>query len=64
MKAITVHQPWASLLTLGYKGYETRSWATSYRGPILIHAGRNAEHIIAMSRYREAGIMDGDSDWR
>lgn len=38
MKAITIWQPWASLLACGAKGYETRSWATSYRGPIAIHA--------------------------
>lgn len=38
MKAITIWQPWASLLVSGEKKYETRSWATTYRGPIAIHA--------------------------
>lgn len=38
MKAITVWQPWASLLACGAKRYETRGWATRYRGPIAIHA--------------------------
>lgn len=38
MKAITVWQPWASLLACGAKQYETRPWTTSYRGPIAIHA--------------------------
>lgn len=38
MKALTVWQPWASLIACGAKRYETRSWATSYRGPIAIHA--------------------------
>lgn len=38
MKAITVWQPWASLLACGAKEYETRSWATKYRGSIAIHA--------------------------
>lgn len=38
MKAITIWQPWASLLACGAKEYETRSWATAYRGPIAIHA--------------------------
>lgn len=38
MKAITLWQPWASLLAHGAKKYETRSWATKYRGPIAIHA--------------------------
>lgn len=40
MKAITVLQPWASLLIIGAKKFETRSWQTKHRGPILIHAGR------------------------
>lgn len=39
MKAITILQPWASLIACGAKKIETRSWATKYRGPIAIHAG-------------------------
>ncbi len=38
MKAITIQQPWTSLLAHRVKKYETRSWATAYRGPIAIHA--------------------------
>ena len=38
MKAITLIQPWASLVAIGAKRIETRSWATSYRGPHAIHA--------------------------
>lgn len=37
-KAITLWQPWASLVALGYKKIETRSWRTDYRGPLAIHA--------------------------
>lgn len=40
MKALTIWQPWASLLACGAKQFETRSWATSYRGPIAIHAAK------------------------
>ncbi len=40
MKAITLYQPWASAIALGLKRFETRSWSTRYRGPILIHAGQ------------------------
>lgn len=39
MKALTLHQPWASLIALGVKTIETRSWSTKYRGPLAIHAG-------------------------
>ena len=38
MKAITLTQPWATLVAIGAKRIETRSWATKYRGPLLIHA--------------------------
>lgn len=38
MKAISLWQPWAHLVVLGLKRWETRSWSTSYRGPLLIHA--------------------------
>jgi hypothetical protein len=39
MKTLSVRQPWASLIVSGAKDCENRSWATSYRGPLLIHAG-------------------------
>ena len=40
MFALTLHQPWASLIASGHKHCETRGWGTSYRGPLAIHAGR------------------------
>lgn len=43
MKALTIKQPWASLIVDGYKCYEFRSWKTNYRGKILIHAGLSLE---------------------
>lgn len=39
MKALTIRQPWASLIAHGVKTIETRSWSTKYRGPLAIHAG-------------------------
>lgn len=41
MKAITLTQPWASLLVMGFKRIETRSWNTRYTGPLTIHAGQS-----------------------
>lgn len=40
MKAISLWQPWASLIAVGAKRFETRSWATNYRGPLLICAAK------------------------
>lgn len=36
MKALSVKQPWANLIASGQKTIETRTWATDYRGPMLI----------------------------
>jgi hypothetical protein len=38
MKTLTIRQPRASLIAIGVKTIETRSWATTYRGPLAIHA--------------------------
>lgn len=38
MKALTLWQPWATLIAIGEKTIETRGWKTEYRGPLAIHA--------------------------
>ncbi len=62
MKAIIIWQPWASLLVSGRKKYETRSWATSYRGPIAIHAAKRPvrQTIDALVADRGAGWLTLD----
>ena len=40
MKAISIMQPWALLLVSGVKQYETRTWRTSHRGLLYIHASQ------------------------
>lgn len=40
MKAITIWNPYASLIGCHAKKFETRGWATKYRGPIAIHAAQ------------------------
>ena len=40
MKALTLTQPWASLVALQEKKIETRSWYTGYRGELIIHAAK------------------------
>ena len=40
MKVLTLTQPWATLVAIGAKTMETRSWETMYRGPLLIHAAK------------------------
>ena len=38
MKVISIIEPWASLIKDNIKFIETRSWKTTYRGEIYIHA--------------------------
>lgn len=40
IQAISLWQPWASLVAIGAKRIETRSWRTGYRGPLAIHAAK------------------------
>src|SRR6516225_7890942 len=38
MHALSVMQPWASLIIGGVKRVETRSWCTGFRGRLAVHA--------------------------
>lgn len=40
MKTLSLTQPWATLVAIGAKQIETRSWGTRYRGPLAIHASQ------------------------
>jgi len=41
MKAVSLTQPWATLIAIGAKRIETRSWRTRCHGPIAIHAAQS-----------------------
>ena len=53
MKALTLTQPWASLVSMGMKQIETRSWSTAYRGPLAIHAGAGLGPVGGMRGLRK-----------
>ena len=36
--ALSVRQPWAWMIVNGWKDVENRTWPTSFRGEVLIHA--------------------------
>lgn len=40
IKAISMWQPWGSLWLSPNKRHETRHWATSHRGHLLVHAAK------------------------
>lgn len=44
MKAISIKQPWASLISYGIKDRENRTWYTNFRGKLLIHASASPDN--------------------
>lgn len=72
MKAISLHQPWASLMAIGAKTIETRSWGTSYRGDLAICSTRkpwtprpgDRDLVAAASEaFRRAGVPYHNGDF-
>jgi hypothetical protein len=54
MKALTLWQPWASLVAIGEKRVETRCWSTKYRGELAIHAAAQLPPgWLGRSRYEQ-----------
>jgi activating signal cointegrator 1 len=53
MKAITLTQPWATLIAIGAKMIETRGWSTAHRGRLAIHAGQGLGPVGG-----KAGLLD------
>ena len=64
VKIISVRNPWAYLFVAGHKDVENRTWRTSYRGRLLIHASLGADPENFMPKQREwlefAGIVIPD----
>lgn len=46
MKALTIYQPYATLLATGAKRFETRSYRTRHRGWTAIHAGKSSAGFV------------------
>jgi hypothetical protein len=63
IRVISLWQPWASLVVIGAKTWETRSWDTSYRGPLAIHAAKRwtpaQRALIARDPFKSALMAAG-----
>lgn len=46
MKAISLIQPWGTLILDGIKTIETRMWSTKHRGDLLICAGQKFQNDL------------------
>lgn len=53
MKTISLTQPYATLIALGKKRIETRSWSTSFRGPLAIHAAKGPGELGSFKAIRD-----------
>jgi hypothetical protein len=60
MKALSLWQPWATMMAEGLKKIETRHWATKYRGPLLIHA---AQHLETPTIFESALLASRGAHW-
>lgn len=58
MRILSLTQPWATLVAIGAKSFETRSWGTSYRGPLAIHAAKGLGPIGGKGGLRYQFIED------
>lgn len=67
MKALTVKQPWASLICtpridnpgLGVKDIENRTWRTKYRGRVYIHSSAKPAFVGSYKENLPLGFWDG-----
>lgn len=68
IKALTLDQPWATLVAIGLKHWETRGFGTDYRGPFAIHSGKAIkEHAVRFAKendmcriaLEQIGIVNG-----
>lgn len=58
MKAISLWQPWATLVAHGLKHFETRHWATSHRGSLAIHAAKRKADFYECNPAIIKALMD------
>lgn len=62
IRGLTLTQPWATLVAIGAKKIETRTWSTNYRGLVAIHAAKNfpgwARELCKQEPFRTA-LVDG-----
>jgi hypothetical protein len=63
--ALSIKQPWATLLVNGLKTVEVRGWSTRRRGRVLIHSGRvpdrrrQAWALVPANLREDAGQLGG-----
>ena len=46
-RALSIRQPWVELILRGVKTIEVRTWATTHRGRLWLHAGKAVDREAA-----------------
>lgn len=68
MKAISIKQPWASLIVEGIKDIENRNWFTYYRGLLYIHASKGFDiqgaNVLAMKYPQYTALIEKSKELR
>lgn len=65
MKALSIKQPWASLIAHGIKDIENRTWKTHFRGKIYIHAsGVPSGRITQLLTELQLDVCFEETDFR
>ena len=59
MKALSLKQPWASLIAIGKKTIETRTWSTNYRGKLLIVSSKTFDKNYPYHNFLSLGLPMG-----
>lgn len=59
MKALSLDQPYASLLVMGIKQIETRGWNSKHRGELAIHATARGPQVKHVGDYRIVPVVEG-----
>ncbi len=57
-KELSIKEPYASMINDGKKTIETRTWATDYRGEILICASKSPKGLLSGLAFATARIID------
>lgn len=56
VRAVSLSEPWASMVALGWKRNETRSWRTGYRGWLAIHAAKSIDRDFTELQVRQGRL--------
>lgn len=58
MKALSIREPWITMIVDGDKTIETRTWPTHHRGPILLVGSKNPRGKYAGMAAATANLVD------